>query len=201
MSVQIGVRGGDSTLSDNILNFTKGRATTILRTGTKTGTASLYVQNSGLGKIVGESFTILPGSPANITLSSPEILYARAGARDMLTVRLYDLYGNLTTLHGNTLRLSVDKNIIEPLAIPRNVATGIFETDIVSLGYPGRLLFRVWLEKDGKKSSLISLENVSQTNALPVITSEEASQNSWQNLTQVLLGAAFGQTPVQGYFG
>jgi hypothetical protein len=78
---------------------------------------------------------------------------------------------------------------------------GIFETDIVSRGYPGRLLFRAWLEKDGKKSSIVTLENVSETNILPVITSEEASQNSWQNLTQVLLGAAFGQTPTQGYFG
>jgi hypothetical protein len=41
------------------------------------------------------------------------------------------------------------------------------------------------------------LENVSETNALPVITSEEAAQNTWQSITQILLGAAFGQSPVQ----
>lgn len=68
---------------------------------------------------------------------------------------------------------------------------GIYETDIVSLGNPGRILFRAWLQKDGKKSPLPALENVSQTNVLPVITSEEAGQNRWQNLTQVLLGAPF----------
>ncbi len=46
-----------------------------------------------------------------------------------------------------------------------------------------------------------TLESVAQTNALPVITSEEAGNNTWQNITQVLLGAAFGQSPIQGYFG
>jgi len=76
----------------------------------------------------------------------------------------------------------------------------VFESNLVSTGIPGRILFRAWLEKDGKKSSLKTLENVAQTNALPVITSDEASQNSWQNITQVLLGAAFGQSPIQGYF-
>lgn len=115
--------------------------------------------------------------------------------------RIYDAYGNLTTLHGYVLRITADKtSLLLPLTSPREISTGIFQTDIVSTGYPGRILFHGWLEKDGKKSSIATLENVSQINALPVITSEEASSNSWKNLTQVLLGASFGQTPIQGYF-
>lgn len=92
----------------------------------------------------------------------------------------------------------MDKNdILQPILAPREVAVGTFETEIVSRGNPGRILFRTWLEKNGKKSDIVSLENVSETNTLPVITSEDAAQNNWQNLTQVLLGAAFGQTPIQ----
>ena len=96
----------------------------------------------------------------------------------------------------------VDKpKLLQPLSAPREVSPGIYESDIISTGESGRLLFRTWLEKDNKKSPIPTLEHVSETNALPVITSEQASQNTWQNITQILLGAAFGQTPIQGYFG
>lgn len=64
---------------------------------------SLYIKNSGLGQIVGDSFNILPGTPTQISLSSPETLYARENARDLLRIRIYDTYGNLTNLHGYTL--------------------------------------------------------------------------------------------------
>jgi len=150
------------------------------------------MKETGLGKIVGESFQILPGTPARIALTSPETLFARAGARGILTTRVYDNYGNLTTLHGHTIIATADRNtLIQPLASAREVSRGIYEMDIISLGKPGRILFRAWLQKDAKKSPLPALENVSETNALPVITSEQASQNTWQNLTQVLLGAPF----------
>lgn len=150
------------------------------------------MKETGLGKIVGESFQILPGTPARIALTSPEILFARAGARGTLTTRVYDSYGNLTTLHGHTIVATADRDaLVQPLTSAREVSRGIYETDIISVGNPGRILFRGWLQKDGKKSPLPALENVSETNALPVITSEEASQNRWQNLTQVLLGAPF----------
>lgn len=59
---------------------------------------------------------------------------------------------------------------------------------------------RVWLTKDGNKTSIPTLENVLQFSVLPVLTSEDASRNTWQTITQVLLGGIFGQTPVQGYF-
>ena len=81
--------------------------------------------------------------------------------------------------------------LLSTLSTPVQLSTGVFETQLVSAGFPGRILFRAWLEKDGKKSPITLLENVSETNALPVITSEEASQNRWQNLTQILLGAPF----------
>lgn len=156
------------------------------------------MKETGLGKIVGESFQILAGAPARIALTSPEILFARPGARGTLTTRVYDSYGNLTTLHGHTVVATADRDtLIQPITSAREVSTGIYETDIISLGNPGRILFRAWLQRDGEKSSLPALENVSETNALPAITSEEASENRWQNLTQVLLGAPFGQTPVE----
>jgi hypothetical protein len=78
--------------------------------------------------------------------------------------------------------------MIQSLKPVQEVSVGIFETDIVSTGKPGRILIRAWLEKNGVKVPLSTLENVSETNALPVITSEEASQNQWQNITQILLG-------------
>ncbi len=192
MPIKIGLRGGDATLSPESLIFKNGRATASIKTGTKPATVSLYMKETGLGKIVGESFEILSGTPARISLTSPETLFARTGARGVLTTRVYDTYGNLTTLHGHTLVATADKTqLIQPLVSPRAISTGIYEMDITSLGNPGRILFRAWLEKDGKKSPITLLENVSETNALPVITSEEASQNRWQNLTQVLLGAPF----------
>lgn len=201
-SIKIGIRGGDATLSQEILSFQWGRATTTLKTGTKPATISFYMKETGLGKIVGESLQVLPWEPARMTLASPETLFARPGARWSLTARVYDNYGNLTTLHGHSLVATSDRNaLIQTLASFREVSVGIYETDIVSLGNPGRILFRAWLQKDGKKSPLSTLENVSETNALPVITSEEAAQNRWQNLTQVLLGAPFWQTPIEWYFG
>lgn len=60
MSVKIGIRGGNAQLRDNTLTFAGGRASTTLKTGTRTGSVSIYLQEAGLGKIVGESFTILP---------------------------------------------------------------------------------------------------------------------------------------------
>ncbi len=60
MSVKIGVRGGNAKLSSQTLTFVKGRAATTLQTGTKTGTAVIYLQDTGLGKIIGDSFAIAP---------------------------------------------------------------------------------------------------------------------------------------------
>lgn len=201
IELPVAIRSGDAKLSHDILTFSGGRATTTLKTGTRTGTASVYLRDTGLGKIVGESFTILPGAPTSITLTSPEVIHAKAGAQGLVTAHIYDRYGNLTTLHDHVLVITADKPaLLEPLGQPREVHTGVYETRITSRGAPGRVLFRGWLEKSGKKSTIATLENVSMTNALPVITSEEAASNAWQNITQVLLGGAFGQTPVQGYF-
>lgn len=100
------------------------------------------------------------------------------------------------------MKIESDKpQLLSGIPTPLQLSTGVFETNLTSTGLPGRILFRAWLEKDGKKSSVGTLESAAQTNALPVITSEEASNNTWQNITQVLLGAAFGQSPIQGYFG
>lgn len=60
MSVKIGIRGGNAKLSSQTLTFVKGRATTTLQTGNRTGTAVIYLQDTGLGKIIGESFAIAP---------------------------------------------------------------------------------------------------------------------------------------------
>ena len=66
---------------------------------------------------------------------------------------------------------------------------------------PGRVLLHAWLIKDGKKTNVTTLENVLQFSVLPVLTSDDVGHNTWQTITQVLMGGVFGQTPVQGYFG
>lgn len=133
MSVKIGIHGGNATLKENTLTFSHGQASTTLKTGTRTGTASIYLPDAGLGKIVGDSFTILPGTPITLSLRSPEILYAKNGAHDVVESRIYDAYGNLTTLHGYALRITADKaSLLESLMSPREITTGIFQTDIVS---------------------------------------------------------------------
>lgn len=134
MPIKIGLRGGDATLSPESLIFKNGRATASIKTGTKPATVSLYMKETGLGKIVGESFDVLPGTPARISLTSPETLFARAGARGVLTTHVYDAYGNLTTLHGHTLVATADKTqFIKPLSSPREISTGVYEMDITSL--------------------------------------------------------------------
>lgn len=202
MPLRIAVQGGDATLAPEMLTFVGGKSTAVLKTGKKPAIASFYTRDAGLGKTIGRSFTILPGEPVRIALTSPETLFAQVGARGVLTTRVYDSYNNLTTLQWYTLVSIPDKaELLQSLSSHREVSPGIFESDIISTGKSGRILFRGWLEKDNNKSSLPTLEHVSETNALPVITSEQAWQNQWQNITQVMLGAAFGQTPIQGYFG
>lgn len=46
---------------------------------------------------------------------------------------------------------------------------------------------RAWLTKNGTKTTIATLEDAIQFSALPVITSEDASRNTWQTVTQVLL--------------
>ncbi len=99
MSVKIGIRGGDAKLSQDTLIFSGGKASTTIKTGTRTGNAVLYLRDTGLGKVVGDSLTILPGTPTSLALASPEILHAKTGAHDVLTTRIYDAYGNPTTMH------------------------------------------------------------------------------------------------------
>jgi hypothetical protein len=53
------------------------------------------------------------------------------------------------------------------------------------------MLLRVWLEKNGKKSTISTLENALQINFLPVLTPSDMEKNSWNTLTQVLLGGPF----------
>lgn len=202
MPLRIAVQGGNATLKTELVTFVWGKATALLKTGTKPAVASFYTRDSGLGKTIGQSFTILSGEPVRIALTSPETLFAQTGARGVLTVRLYDSYNNLTPLQWYTLITVPDKiELLQPITPYREISPGIFESDILSTGESWRILFRAWLEKDNKKSSIPTLEHVSETNVLPVITSEQAWQNQWQNITQIILGAAFGQTPIQGYFG
>lgn len=75
--MKIGIRGGDAAFTNDILTFSKGRATTTLKTGKRTGTAVIYLGDTGLGKIIGDSFTISPGVPTSLTLTSPELFYAK----------------------------------------------------------------------------------------------------------------------------
>ena len=48
MSVKVGVRGGDAKINQENLTFSKGRASTILTTGTRTGSAVIYLKDTGL---------------------------------------------------------------------------------------------------------------------------------------------------------
>ncbi|MCB9807455.1 hypothetical protein H6768_06340 [Candidatus Peribacteria bacterium] len=48
MSVNIGIQGGNASLLKSTLTFVNGRASTVLHTGTRTGTISLFVKDAGL---------------------------------------------------------------------------------------------------------------------------------------------------------
>lgn len=48
MSVKIGVRGGDAKINQENLTFSKGRASTLMTTGTRTGIAAIYLKDTGL---------------------------------------------------------------------------------------------------------------------------------------------------------
>jgi hypothetical protein len=50
MSVTVGVRGTDAKILQDTLTFSKGRATSILNTGTRPGLLSVYLLDTGLGK-------------------------------------------------------------------------------------------------------------------------------------------------------
>jgi len=45
------------------------------------------------------------------------------------------------------------------------------------------------------------MENVWKVQILPVISSLDVAENSWDSLTHVLLGGPFGQFVTSGYFG
>lgn len=45
-----------------------------------------------------------------MNVSSPETLFARPGARGTLTTRIYDHFGNLTTLHGHSIIATTDSD-------------------------------------------------------------------------------------------
>lgn len=78
-----------------------------------------------------------------IAFESPDVLHAKIGARDIMRTYIYDQYENPTTLHGYTLKITSDKpTLLQSLTGHREVGTGIFETDIISTGIPGRVLFR-----------------------------------------------------------
>lgn len=119
---------------------------------------------------------------------------------DTLRFSLYDAYGNLTDIRNYSIHIETDSTqLIEPILAPKMVSTGVYETLMVSRGYPGRMLIRSWLQVGEIKSTIPTLENVSMTTFLPVIDSADAQKNSWQTLTQVLLGGPFGQTPTGDY--
>lgn len=112
-----------------------------------------------------------------------------------------DKYGNFTDLRSYGWHIeTTNPDILEPIPYPIQTTLGTSTTRITSRGLPGRVLMRAWLTKDGNKTSISTLENVLQFSVLPVLTSDDAGRNTWQTITQVLLGGIFGQTPVQGYF-
>lgn len=70
----------------------------------------------------------MPGTPTSIALSVPEKMHAKIGSRDVLQTYVYDIYGNLTTLHGYELKITTDKpSLLTQNIVLREIDTGIYE--------------------------------------------------------------------------
>lgn len=195
--LRIAVQGAGAGLTHTMLQFEKWVATTILNTGTQTGTIRLYLPDAFSGKSIVETRKILPWPSAKLEIGGPKVIHAKPQARDTITLMVYDQFGNLTDSDGVPLIVSESPKLHANLGNLTHVRTGVYTIDIVSSGIAGRVLLRGYIKKDDAKPTI---ENVYSVQALPVITSTEAGENSWNNITQVLLGAAFGQTPMQDYF-
>lgn len=96
-----------------------------------------------LGSMIGDTFTILPGLPAQLTVSAPETLHANTTSTASLVFQLRDMYGNLTDLAGHTWFFEIDRaELTNRISTPIQKEKGIFATSLTSTGLPGRVLVR-----------------------------------------------------------
>jgi hypothetical protein len=201
MPITLWVRGGDASIADTVLSFDKGRASTYLHTGKRAAQIQLYLQDTRLGSLIWEPIMIHPGNPHQLSIqASSTRLSAKVGASIPIFFSLKDRFGNLTDLQWYTWSIEDSQDGIYSIDTPIKNSSGIFETSLISRWIPGYILLHAWLTKEGKKADISTLENVLQINALPVISTEDVSENTWKSITQVLLWGVFGQTTIEDYF-
>jgi len=200
-SVNIANKGTGAHLDNTLVTFVEGRWKATLITGTQSGKTSFYLSETLKGKKIGTDIQINPDIPSRLTFSGPEILLARRSQSQVLSVNIFDKYGNY--IHPSTvdIRLQSDRDdLLEPFEKVEKIEGDVYWVRLTSLGYPWRVLIRWALWEDGQKSKKSALENVWEVQILPVITSEDVSQNTWNALTHVLLWGPFGQFVTSGYF-
>lgn|GEM_PF-3084845 len=78
-------------------------------TGTQSGSTHFYLAETSTSKKVGVGIEINPDAPNRLTFSGPEILLARREQSQVLSVNIFDKYGNY--IHPSTvdIRLQTDR--------------------------------------------------------------------------------------------
>ncbi len=70
-------------------------------TGTQSGKTSFYLSDTVSGKRVGTDVEINPDIPSRLTFSGPTTLLARRAQSQILSVNIFDKYGNY--IHPSTV--------------------------------------------------------------------------------------------------
>jgi len=97
----------------------------------------LYLSDIGAGKKIGSDIEIAPGVPSRITFSGPETLLARRGESQVLSVHIFDTYGNY--IHPSTVDVRIEAeraDLLEPLGALSRIEGDTYGVHLVSRGYP-----------------------------------------------------------------
>lgn len=106
-------------------------------TGTQSGKTSFYLSETFTGKKVGAEIEIYPEVPSRLTFSGSETLLARKGQSQVLSINIFDTYGNY--IHPSTVdvRLQSDReDLLEPLGKVERIEGDIYGVRLKSRGYP-----------------------------------------------------------------
>lgn len=77
---------------------------------------SLYLSDTLSEKRVGTDIEIAPEIPNHLTFSGPEILLARRGKSQPLSINIFDKYGNYIHPSNVDVRIEMDRaDLLEPL--------------------------------------------------------------------------------------
>lgn len=188
MSMRIGNKGTAAHLDNDLVVFSGGRGKATFLTETQSGKTSFYFSEILTGKKLGNDIDIAPDVPSRLTFSGPETLLARRGQSQVLSVNIFDKYGNY--IHPSTVDVRIEsdrEDLLESLGKIGKIAGDTYGVRLISRGYPGRVLIRGTLWENGVKTTKSALENVWEVQILPVITSDDILTNTWNALTQVLL--------------